>query len=97
MNTIGLIAEYNPLHNGHIYQINEIKKMYPDSLIILCVGRYFTERGDIGILYHLVCLLTLLINLSYYFHSQILEYQYQDSLKSWYFDRQKYPHFEPYT
>ena len=50
MNTIGLIAEYNPLHNGHIYQINEIKKMYPDSLIILCLGSYFTERGDIGIL-----------------------------------------------
>lgn len=50
MNIIGLIAEYNPLHNGHIYQINEIKKMYPDSLIILCLGSYFTERGDIGIL-----------------------------------------------
>ena len=50
MNIIGLIAEYNPLHNGHIYQIKEIKKMYPDSLIILCLGSYFTERGDIGIL-----------------------------------------------
>lgn len=50
MNIIGLIAEYNPLHNGHIYQINEIKKMYPDSLIILCLGSYFTERGDVGIL-----------------------------------------------
>ena len=50
MNIIGLIVEYNPLHNGHIYQINEIKKMYPDSLIILCLGSYFTERGDIGIL-----------------------------------------------
>lgn len=50
MNIIGLIVEYNPLHNGHIYQIKEIKKMYPDSLIILCLGSYFTERGDIGIL-----------------------------------------------
>ena len=50
MNIIGLIVEYNPLHNGHIYQINEIKKIYPDSLIILCLGSYFTERGDIGIL-----------------------------------------------
>ena len=50
MNIIGLIAEYNPLHNGHIYQINEIKKIYPDSLIILCLGSYFTERGDVGIL-----------------------------------------------
>ena len=23
---IGIIAEYNPFHNGHIYQIKEIKK-----------------------------------------------------------------------
>ncbi len=50
MNIIGLVAEYNPLHNGHLYQIREIKKIFPDSLIILCLGSYFTERGDIGIL-----------------------------------------------
>lgn len=50
MQIIGLIAEYNPLHNGHLYQINKIKELYPDSLIVLCLGSYFTERGDIGIL-----------------------------------------------
>lgn len=50
MQIIGLIAEYNPLHNGHIYQIKKIKELYPDSLIVLCLGSYFTERGDIGIL-----------------------------------------------
>lgn len=50
MKIIGLIAEYNPLHNGHLYQINKIKELYPDSLIVLCLGSYFTERGDIGIL-----------------------------------------------
>lgn len=50
MQIIGLITEYNPLHNGHLYQINKIKELYPDSLIVLCLGSYFTERGDIGIL-----------------------------------------------
>lgn len=50
MQIIGLIAEYNPLHNGHLYQINKIKELYPDGLIVLCLGSYFTERGDIGIL-----------------------------------------------
>lgn len=35
MQRIGLIAEYNPIHNGHIYQIKEIKRLYPDSIIIL--------------------------------------------------------------
>ena len=50
MNVIGLIAEYNPFHNGHMYQLNKIKEMYPDSIIIVCLNGYFTERGDISIM-----------------------------------------------
>ena len=50
MKIIGLIAEYNPFHNGHLYQIKKIKEIFPDSLIILCLGSYFTQRGDISIL-----------------------------------------------
>ena len=50
MNIIGLIAEYNPLHLGHIYQINKIKELYPDSLIILITNSYFTQRGDVSII-----------------------------------------------
>ena len=50
MKIIGLIAEYNPFHNGHMYQIKKIKEIFPDSLIILCLGSYFTQRGDISIL-----------------------------------------------
>ena len=50
MEIIGLIAEYNPFHNGHIYQINKIKEMYPDSIIILILNGYFTERGEISFL-----------------------------------------------
>ena len=47
---IGLIAEYNPFHNGHLYQINKIKEMYPDSILIAVVSSSFTQRGDISIL-----------------------------------------------
>ncbi len=50
MHIIGLIAEYNPFHNGHLYQINKIKKQYPDSLLIAVLSSSFTERGDISIL-----------------------------------------------
>lgn len=50
MQRIGLIAEYNPIHNGHIYQIKEIKRLYPDSIIILITNSYFTQRGDISII-----------------------------------------------
>ena len=50
MEIIGIIAEYNPLHNGHIYHINKIKEKYPDSLIILALNGYFMERGEVSIL-----------------------------------------------
>ena len=50
MNVIGLIAEYNPFHLGHLYQINKIKELYPNSIIIVIVSTYFTERGEISIL-----------------------------------------------
>lgn len=50
MNIIGIIAEYNPFHNGHLYHLNKIKEKYPDSLIILILNGYFTERGTISIL-----------------------------------------------
>ena len=47
---IGIIAEYNPFHNGHLYQINQIKNKYKDSLIIICMSSCFTERGELSIL-----------------------------------------------
>lgn len=50
MKKIGLICEYNPFHNGHVYHIDTIKKMYPDSVLILVLGSYFLERGDVSII-----------------------------------------------
>ena len=50
MNVIGIIAEYNPFHNGHIYHINKIKELYPDSIIVAVVNGYFTQRGTISVL-----------------------------------------------
>ena len=48
MKVCGLIAEFNPLHNGHIYLINEIKnKLNPDIIILLLTGNY-SMRGDIS-------------------------------------------------
>ena len=50
MNTIGIICEYNPFHNGHIYHINKIKEMFPESIIVLVMSGNFTERGDASII-----------------------------------------------
>lgn len=47
---IGIIAEYNPFHLGHLYQINEIKKKYPNSTLILITNSNFTQRGDVSII-----------------------------------------------
>lgn len=47
---IGIIAEYNPFHNGHIYQIKKIKENYPNSIIIVCTSSSFTQRGELSIL-----------------------------------------------
>ena len=50
MKVIGIICEYNPLHNGHIYQISEIKKKFSDSLIIVITSSSFTQRGELSII-----------------------------------------------
>ena len=47
---VGIITEYNPFHNGHLYHIEKVKEIFPDSPIILVLGGNFTQRGDISIL-----------------------------------------------
>lgn len=50
MHVIGVIAEYNPFHKGHLYQINKIKEKYPNSLLVVVTSSSFTQRGDISLL-----------------------------------------------
>ena len=50
MKKIGIICEYNPFHNGHIYHLKKIKELYPDSMIILVMSTSFTMRGEISLL-----------------------------------------------
>lgn len=50
MEAVGIICEYNPLHNGHIYHIEKTKKLFPGKAIILVLNGYFLERGEVSIL-----------------------------------------------
>lgn len=50
MQVIGIVTEYNPFHNGHLYQIKKIKEMYPDSVIIVAMSGNYTMRGEISVL-----------------------------------------------
>ena len=50
MDKIGIICEYNPFHNGHIYHLEKIKEKFPDSFITLVLSSSFTERGEFSFL-----------------------------------------------
>ena len=45
MDTLGIIAEYNPFHNGHLYQIKQIKKMTGAKSIVAVMSGDFVQRG----------------------------------------------------
>ncbi len=50
MKAVGIIAEYNPFHNGHLYHLTKIKEKYPDHAIVLIMSGNYTERGDVSII-----------------------------------------------
>ncbi len=45
MEKVGIIAEYNPFHNGHVYHLKKVKELYPDAGIVLVLSSAFTQRG----------------------------------------------------
>lgn len=48
MKKIGIIVEYNPLHNGHVYHFNKIKEQANPDLVIAVCSSTFTMRGDLS-------------------------------------------------
>jgi len=49
MNIIGIIVEYNPLHNGHVYHFNKIKELENPDLIVAVMSSSITNRGNLSI------------------------------------------------
>ena len=43
---IGIIAEYNPFHNGHLYQIQKAKELTGADTVIAVMSGNFTQRGE---------------------------------------------------
>lgn len=50
MNVTGIIAEYNPFHNGHAYQIQQAKKLSHADYIIVAMSGNYVQRGAPAIL-----------------------------------------------
>ena len=49
MKTYGIICEYNPFHNGHIYQIEETRKNGATHIAAIMSGNY-VQRGDVAMI-----------------------------------------------
>ncbi len=45
MKTAGIIAEYNPFHNGHLYQLDELKNTHNINHVISLMSGNFLQRG----------------------------------------------------
>lgn len=50
MGSVGIIAEYNPFHNGHLYHLQKVKEMFPNDTIILVMSGNFTQRGEVSLI-----------------------------------------------
>ena len=45
MKIVGIIAEYNPFHNGHAYQIKQAKALSHADYAVIVMSGNFTQRG----------------------------------------------------
>ncbi|ANJ69737.1 nucleotidyltransferase [Latilactobacillus curvatus] len=50
MRITGIIAEYNPLHNGHRYQLQQARAASHADLVIVCMSGNYVQRGEPAIL-----------------------------------------------
>mgnify|MGYP004500632601 CR=1 FL=1 len=47
---LGIVAEYNPFHNGHLYHLLKSKEKSKADKVIAIIGGNFTQRGETSII-----------------------------------------------
>ena len=45
-NVLGIICEYNPFHNGHLFHLNESKRITNSDYSVAVISGNFTQRGE---------------------------------------------------
>jgi predicted nucleotidyltransferase len=50
MRAVGIIAEYNPFHNGHYYHLNQSKKAANADVVVCVMSGDFVQRGEPAII-----------------------------------------------
>ena len=46
MKAVGIVVEYNPFHNGHLYHVQQTRKKTKADCIIAVMSSSFTQRGE---------------------------------------------------
>ncbi|WP_028550382.1 nucleotidyltransferase [Paenibacillus sp. UNC451MF] len=46
MKTVGLVVEYNPLHNGHYYHFQQSKNVSGADAVVAIMSGHFLQRGE---------------------------------------------------
>jgi len=46
MKTVGIVAEYNPFHNGHLYHLQRSRELTGADRVVVVMSGDFTQRGE---------------------------------------------------
>lgn len=50
MKVIGIIAEYNPFHNGHLHHLRQSREQLGEDCVVVCaMSGNFVQRGDVAL------------------------------------------------
>lgn len=49
MKAVGLVVEYNPFHNGHLYHLKKSKEITGAEVTIACMSGNFLQRGEMAL------------------------------------------------
>ena len=47
---LGIVCEYNPFHNGHLYHLEQSKKITGSNYVVAIMSGNFTQRGSTAII-----------------------------------------------
>src|SRR5262245_47173714 len=50
LSTVGVVVEYNPLHNGHLYHLQQSRKITGADKVVAVMSGNFLQRGEPALL-----------------------------------------------
>lgn len=50
LHIVGIVAEYNPFHNGHAWQLEKARAKFPNAYIVAVMSGNFVQRGQPALL-----------------------------------------------